>query len=38
MKENKLILFQFKEELAGLLLGSGYIQMNILGLGPSWKS
>lgn len=38
MKENKLISFQLKEELAGLFLGSGHSPMNILGLGPGWQA
>lgn len=33
MKENKLIPFQLEEELAGLFLGSGHTELNILGLG-----
>lgn len=33
MKENKLILFQLEEELAGLFLGSGHTELNLLGLG-----
>lgn len=33
MKENKLIPFQLEEELAGLFLGSGHTELNLLGLG-----